>query len=156
MGFTSSTDYTVNSLGSFYGVYYGQLGIKMEPELLSYLTNDTIEGAKVTNLQKPEVKTVYDLEAYENLDSYDIYLSGASPLITIENQNAASEKELVIFRDSYTSSLAPLMIEGYKSITLIDLRYMSSDLLPEYVDFTNKDVLVIYSSLLLNSTAQLK
>ena len=156
MGFTSSTDYTVNSLDSFYGVYYGQLGIKMEPELLSYLTNDTIEGAKVTNLQKPEVKTVYDLEAYENLDSYDIYLSGASPLITIENQNAASEKELVIFRDSYTSSLAPLMIEGYKSITLIDLRYMSSDLLPEYVDFTNKDVLVIYSSLLLNSTAQLK
>ena len=156
MGFVSSEDYTVNSYSSFYGVYYGQLGIKMEPELLSYLTNKTIEDAKVTNIQKPEVTTVYDLEAYDSLDSYDIYLSGASPLITIENPNDHSGKELVIFRDSYTSSLAPLLIEGYKSITLVDLRYMSSDLLNDYVDFTGKDVLVIYSSLLLNSTAVLK
>ena len=156
MGFMSSENYTVNSLASFYGVYYGQLGIKMEPELLFYLTSETIESAKVTNLQKPEVTTVYDYEAYDSLDRYDIYLSGASPLITIENPNDTSGKELVIFRDSYTSSLAPLLIEGYKSITLVDLRYMSSDLLTDYIDFTNKDVLVIYSSLLLNSTAQLK
>ena len=72
------------------------------------------------------------------------------PLIEIQNQNAETKKELLIFRDSFGSSLAPLLIENYKKITLIDLRYISSDIVDNYIIFNDQDVLFIYSTLILN------
>lgn len=77
-------------------------------------------------------------------------MSGAVPLISIENPNAKTEKELLIFRDSFGSSIAPLLVENYKKITLIDLRYISSELLDNYIEFNNQDVLFLYSVLILN------
>ena len=35
----------------------------------------------------------------------------------------ATDRELVIFRDSFASSLAPLLMEQYAKITLVDIRY---------------------------------
>ena len=81
---------------------------------------------------------------------YDIFVSGATPLITIENPNAKNEKELLLFRDSFGSSLAPLLVENYRKITLIDIRYMSSKLLGEFIDFKDQHVLFLYSTVVLN------
>ena len=67
-----------------------------------------------------------------------------------ENPNAKIEKELLLFRDSFGSSLAPLLIENYKKITLIDIRYMSSKLIGEFIEFDNQDVLFLYSTVVLN------
>ena len=83
-------------------------------------------------------------------DKYDIYLSGATPIISIENPNAKTDKELLLFRDSFGSSLAPLIVENYSKITLIDLRYISSQLLENFIDFENQDVLFLYSTVVLN------
>ena len=56
----------------------------------------------------------------------------------------------MLFRDSFGSSIAPLLIENYRKITLIDLRYINSELLSEYVEFNNQDVLFLYSGVVLN------
>ena len=85
------------------------------------------------------------------MDKYDIYLSGAAALIEIVN-NSAPKKELIVFRDSYGSSLIPLLIEGYSKITVIDTRYISPKLLADYVDFNNKDVLFLYSVISINNS----
>ena len=85
-----------------------------------------------------------------------MFLNGATPLQTIENPNAATDRELVIFRDSFASSLAPLLCEQYCTITLIDLRYMVSGLVPQYVTFTNQDVLFLFSSWVVNESAMLR
>ena len=74
------------------------------------------------NLEETQNKTVttYNFETKEHgkvysentsADKYDIYLSGATPLITIENPNAHTKKELLLFRDSFGSSIAPLLID---------------------------------------------
>ena len=76
--------------------------------------------------------------------------------MTLENPNATSDKELVIFRDSYSCSLAPLLVEQYKTVTLVDLRYMMSSLLPQYVDFAGKDVLFLYNEQVVNHSEMLK
>ena len=60
------------------------------------------------------------------------------------------DKELLLFRDSFGSSLAPLLVENYKKITLIDIRYMSSKLLGEFIEFGDQDVLFLYSTVVLN------
>ena len=77
-------------------------------------------------------------------------------LITIENPNADSDDELIVFRDSFGSSIAPLWVEGYKKITLIDIRYLYSGMLGNYIDFENQDVLFLYSTLVLNHSETLK
>jgi hypothetical protein len=85
-----------------------------------------------------------------------MFLSGNQPIVAMKNPQAPNGKRLIIFRDSFASSLAPLMISGYEEIVLVDLRYISSDLLGEYIDFNNADVLFLYSTMLLNSSLAIK
>lgn len=140
-------DIPVN-IGEFYGTYYGQLGVKVNPDEMYILINDVIENCKTYNYETKKVGNIYDKN--DSRDKYDIYLSGATPLICIENPNANNSKELLIFRDSYASSLAPLLVQNYRKITLIDLRYISSTLLDNYIKFDHQDVLFLYSTLVLN------
>ena len=135
-------------VGDFYGVYYGQLGIKVSPDKMYILSNQNIENCITYNYETKKSGKIYDKKP--SSDKYDIYLSGATPLITIKNPNANNNKELLLFRDSFGSSLAPLLVENYSKITLIDLRYISSQLLDQYIQFENQDVLFLYSTLILN------
>lgn len=89
-------------------------------------------------------------------DHYNIFLNGPSSLIEIENNLISSDKELIIFRDSFGSSFAPLLIPFYKKITLIDLRYINMNIAKNYVDFNNKDILFLYSTLIVNNSFILK
>lgn len=150
---TSKIDYEEIEIGDFYGTFYGQIGIPVKPDKIKYLTNETIENCTTYNYEIKKESKVYDLEKYKkSADKYDIYLSGPTSLIEINNPKANNEKELILFRDSFGSSIAPLLIENYKKITLIDIRYIDSNLLEKYIDFKDQDVLFLYSSLILNQT----
>ena len=140
--------YDIVDKGNFQGSYYGQLALNIEPDRIHILTNDDIEDCITYNEETRKEGKIY--EESKTSDKYDIFLSGATPLITIENPNAKEEKELLLFRDSFGSSLAPLLLENYSKITLIDLRYMSSILLEQYIEFEDQDVLFLYSTVVLN------
>ena len=62
----------------------------------------------------------------------------------------------MIFRDSFGSAIAPLLVQGYKTVTLVDVRYISTSQLGAYADFAGKDVLFLYSTLVLNNSTALK
>ncbi|MGI6028379.1 MAG: hypothetical protein ACOX81_03080 [Candidatus Heteroscillospira sp.] len=125
-------------------------------ESVSWLTGTAIDAAEVENFQHPDVKTVYESARLDTKNPYDFFLSGATPLQTIRNSGADTDRRLIIFRDSFGSSIAPLLAGEYAEITLIDLRYMASSLLPQYVDFENADVLFLYSDALINNLLMLK
>lgn len=150
-----STKYTSNTLDGFYGGYYKQYALPMESDCLTYLTNPTIEQAIVRGIELKKPTSIYDPSKIDGMDGYDVYLHGAQSILTIENTTTTSDKELLIFRDSFASSLAPLLIDDYKKITLIDLRYINSSILEEYVEFKQQDVLILYSTLLVNNAASL-
>ena len=148
--------YEIQKLGDYYGVYYGQLQFKLDSDTIYYLTNDEIESATVYNYETKQKTKVYDMSRINALDKYDIFLSGATPLLEITNNKVKDSNELIIFRDSFASSLIPLLIEKYQKIIAVDLRYISSSLLENYIEFKNQDVLFIYSSSLLNNSFSLK
>ena len=85
-----------------------------------------------------------------------MFLGGISPIVTLTNPNAESQRELVIFGDSYSSSLAPLLCGEYRTVTIVDLRFIFSSLLPDLLTFTNQDVLFLYSDWILNNSAMLR
>ena len=140
----------------FYGVYYGQAALPMEPDEIRYLTNPTLEKCIVRNHETGAISKIYDMSKLTSRDLYDVFLSGAASVLTIENPNATSDRELIIFRDSFGSSLAPLLVQDYKTVTLVDIRYISSAYLEEVLDFHGQDVLFLYSTLILNSSNSLK
>ena len=157
MGIAISGEYECKTLEEeFYGVYFGQSALNLPGESLSYLTNAEIEQCRVFNYENNQWTGIYDLEKVKGKDMYDLFLSGPVSLLRIENSNAVTDKELVVFRDSFGSSLIPLLAEGYKTIYLADIRYIQSDFLSNFVDFTGKDVLFLYSSVVLNNSETFK
>ena len=140
----------------FYGVYYGQAALPMEPDELYMLESDLLDGCKVFNYETNKYTGIYDMQKLEGKDLYEIYLSGPVSLLQIENPNATTDKELIVFRDSFGSSMVPLLVQGYKTVTLVDVRYISSQMLDRFVDFHGQDVLFLYSTLVLNNSFMLK
>ena len=157
MGVELKAEYKEKSLrNDFYGVYYGQYALPFEADEIVYLTNDMLESVTVYDYENQKQISVYDMEKAFGRDPYEMFLSGSLPLISIENENASTEKELVVFRDSFGSSLTPLFAEGYKKITVADIRYIHPNMLEKYIEFTNQDVLFIYSTSLLNKSETIK
>jgi len=154
MGNDTTFNYKENKYSPFYGVYYGQAAINIEPDELIYLTNDDLDNVIVEDLEGNN--KLYDIDALDGMDSYDIFVGGATPFVKITNPNSNTDKELILFRDSFGSSIASLLVENYKSITLVDMRYMNMNLLKEKVEFKNKDILILYSTLIINDSSTLK
>lgn len=139
----------------FYGVYYGQSALPLESDRIHYLSNQILDTCKVYNVEEQKTTGIYNLDKLESHDMYEVYLSGAAPLLSIENSNAP-KRELIVFRDSFASSIVPLLAEGYSKITLADTRYIQPSMLGEYVDFSHADILFLYSTTMLNNSQTLR
>ncbi len=142
----------------FYGVYYGQAALPVAPDEIKYVTSDLLDQCIVTSYGtgSPKEAPLYNMEKAYGKDPYEMFLSGTEPLVTIENPGAATDRELILFRDSYGSSLAPLLAGSFAKITLVDIRYMQSNALGNYITFEDQDVLFLYSTVLLNNSLALK
>lgn len=159
MGTQLRSENTQNTLEHpFYGVYYGQLALPVKPDTLCYMTSDVLDSCVVTsyNTGMPVKKEMYDMEAATGRDPYEMFLCGSDPLVIIENPKAETDKELIVFRDSFGSSLVPLLAEGYAKITVVDIRYVQSAMLGNLVEFKGQDTLFLYSTLVLNQSTGLR
>ena len=157
MGVSPLSDYREEVITKpFRGVYCGQSALPLEPEEIRVLTSDLLDGCTVENLETGKTTKVYDMDKLDSRDLYDVYLSGATAFLTIDNPAAATDRELVVFRDSFGSSMIPLLLTDYRKVTVVDLRYIASDVLPSVLEFHGQDVLLLYSALILNNSASLK
>lgn len=151
----SGDRFTESMAGEFYGVLYGQAAMPAERDEMRYLQSDSTAEMKVTVIDTGKEGKIYDLEAFAGDDAYDLYLGGESAIIRIENPNAASERKLILFRDSFGRSMAPLLAEGYSEVVLVDLRWIRSAFLSNFTEVLaadeNTDVLFLYSAQVLNS-----
>lgn len=134
----------------FHGVYQSQSALAMEPDTLRCLTNEILSGVRVYDHETSRWSSLYDPAAAGGPDPYSLFLSGPKPLLTLENPASPNNRELLVFRDSFGSSLVPLLAEGYARITVIDLRYLAASRLDQLVSFHGHDVLFLYSAQVLN------
>ncbi|MGM9652791.1 MAG: DHHW family protein [Eubacteriales bacterium] len=154
---TADTVWTEHSFSPFYGVYCGQAALPLAADTLVYLTSPILDGCTVYNYETDKTGAVYDMDMLSGNDPYNVFLSGAAAILTVENPACENDRELVVFRDSFGSSVTPLLISAYSRVTLIDIRYVQSDFLGEFLDFSGADdVLFLYSTLVLNNSTMLK
>ena len=149
--------YQKASVGEFFGVYAGQIALPVKADMLSYMEIPGLEASYLNEKTlQYESGPVYDSDRFDGVDPYDLFLRGPQPIIVLEN-DSAPERELYLFRDSFGSSLAPLLASSYSKITVIDLRYINLMLLGTFIDFTpGSDVLFIYGSQIFNNPSVLQ
>jgi len=153
--------FTVKDLDRpFYGVFYRQVGVPVAPDTMRILQNDMLNDCIVTNYSDP-MRPVqigfHNLDGLAELkEPYDVYLYGFDTgTVVIENPNAKTDRELFLFRDSFGCSMAPLLVENYARVTVIDLRPFLPPMLlmmnGRAWDLSNADVLFMFSSQELNN-----
>lgn len=140
----------------FYGVYHGQAALPLPPDSISYLTSTVIDKMTAFDHQNSKAIPVFDESRLNDRDPYEAFLSGPLSLVTVNNPSNTNGKHLIMFRDSFGSSIAPLLCQGYSKVTLIDIRYINIDYLKDKVDFKNADVLFLYSTAVLNNSETIK
>ena len=140
----------------FYGVYYGQAALPMEPDTMYYLTNEVLENCTVTIHDSGTTAAVLDTTKLGSRDLYDVFLSGGAAVLEISNPAGQAGRELIVFRDSFGSSMVPLLVNDYETVWVLDTRYVNPAMLGNFVDFSGQDVLFLYSTLILNSSSALR
>lgn len=145
-------EYTKTKLEKpFYGVYYGQAALPIDPESIYLMENDVLKACTTFDKSTERTSQVYDMSKLESKDLYEVYLSGSnSGVMEINNPNGSPRNELVIFRDSFSCSMAPLLLKDYSKIILVDLRLADYNTISQYVQpKMGKDVLFLYSTTVL-------
>ncbi len=153
LGIPVGENYIRHTLEGFRGVYYGQSALSPQPDVLTYLSNSMLVNCTVYDYETGKTAGIYDREKFYGKDGYDVFLGGTKALLRIDNPAAETRRELVVFRDSFGSSMIPLLVQGYKTVYVVDIRYVSPDALGHYISTEGKDTLFLYSALILNQKA---
>ena len=141
----------------FYGAYAEKAGEPLVADTLRYLTGEVLDACTVYDYETDAQEPLYDLSAVETDTPYDLYLQGSRSLLRIDSPLSATDRTLVVFRDSFGSSLIPLLAESYRTIYAVDIRYLSSQMVGRFLSFDgSEDVLFLYSTLVLQNSRTMK
>ncbi len=147
-----SADWTQSTLGVFDGVYKAHSGYAMDADELVVMEHPLMQNAVVLNHETGEEEPFYIVEELESMDGYNVFLGGPASLLEITNPDALTDRELVIFRDSFGSSLTPLFVPYYSRIIVVDIRYITPSIIGDFVEFSGEgDAIFAYSTMMLNS-----
>lgn len=80
------------------------------------------------NVKYTEYDSMYFREFLNVKDKYSSFLGQNSPIVTIESDIPGNDRSLLIIKDSYAHSMVPFLAKEYSKITMLDLRYINSDL----------------------------
>lgn len=151
------TDDTLNALeGDFCGSFWGKTEEKLTPDTLGFLTNAVTDRCTVYDYETGKTVGIYDYEAAKTAP-YDLFLSGNKSLLRIDDPAAETGRTLIVFRDSFGSSLVPLLTPAYATVYVVDIRYLATDGLSRVVEFPDSaDVLLLYSATVLHNSITLK
>ena len=116
----------------FRGTLYSRtLDDRITPDSIDYYMLTSGEpSVKLTSINGTETKKYDSLYVRDYLDGKDKYSSftGSNvPIVTIES-DVDSDRSLLIIKDSYAHSLVPFLSKHYSKITMVDMRYINTDL----------------------------
>jgi hypothetical protein len=88
----------------------------------SFETYGQADGKYITT----QHESMFFPEFLQQKDKYAFFLGRLQPYVTIYT-GSSTGKKLLIFKDSYAHCLAPMLLEDYSEIRLVDLRSLVAD-----------------------------
>lgn len=143
-------DYVAETVSnSFNGTLYSKSGVR-------FIKSDTIESYKLGFNARCDVYSGGETKSYDSVyfdeyldvkDKYAYFLGTNQPIVTIyrdTDSDGDNAKKLLVFKDSYAHCMAPMLLENYSQVTLVDLRYFRQQL-NSVIDVADyDDVLFLY------------
>jgi hypothetical protein len=157
LGLEPVVDYEFEVLSDEYvGSEYGKAASWRVPlDTIELAHNDSLDAMRIRREETADRvvshDSVYVPPGPETVDLYDVFLGGLAPIIVITNDRAPSDEELVIFKDSYAHAIAPFLAQHYRTLTLVDLRYVQRQYVLDHVDFEGATTLFLYSTSVINT-----
>jgi hypothetical protein len=116
---------------SFYGTTWSAGGMKfVGPDRIEFWSIGNEDEFSVVADGK-ELNGFYNKDYLEKKDKYSAFLDGTHDVVTVSRKNGAERPTLVVFRDSFGSSLAPFLAQHF-DLVLLNLSSYRTD----YTDVT--------------------
>lgn len=130
-----------NVTDKFYGTLYSKVLDKKKKGDSIEIAENIPQCNVMINGKKSEI---YHMDKLKEKDKYQVFFGGNYGVVSIENNEANNDKNLLIIKDSYANSFTPFLLKDYKTIIIVDYRYFSGNL-QSIVESNNiTDVLVLY------------
>lgn len=88
--------------------------------------------------------TIYNSAALASKNKYEVFMGGNYSYVSIKT-TAQSEKNLLLFKDSYANTFVQFLLPYYRNIVIIDPRYYSDDCIKLLSEREITDVLFLYN-----------
>ncbi|HZW49252.1 MAG TPA: DHHW family protein [Bacillota bacterium] len=113
----------------FNGTLYSKSGVRfIEPDTMEAFQSNAVAGCSIVSDGAPVFyDSVYFKEYLDVKDQYSYFLGQNQPIVTLYG-NQATGKKLLMFKDSYAHCLAPMLLQHYDEIVLVDLRYINAEI----------------------------
>lgn len=124
----------------FYGTYFSKCKRAGTPPDTLTFYDIPVDSVTVDGVEKGGW---YDETLFEKRDKYGALLYGNGGLTVLKNEDGP--RKLLLIKDSYSNALAPLFLENYDAVYVVDLRSFPKGLeeLCRSENFT--DTLILYS-----------
>ena len=85
-------------------------------------------------------------KALEKKDKYTYFGGDNYPVVILKNENAATDREIVLAKDSFANVFAPFLTENFSTVYVLDQRYLKGKSVSDFVNENEKvtDVLILY------------
>lgn len=130
----------VREVEDFYGTYFSKCKkAGTEPDTLAFY-DIPVESVTIDGVEK---NGWYDEAGFATRDKYGALMYGNGGLTILKN--GGGDRKLLLVKDSYSNALAPLFLENYDEVYMVDLRSFPKGM-QELCETENfEDIIVLYS-----------
>ena len=122
----------------------GAFHVKDEIDIFVPKTPEGFEYvAEYGDIQKKSA-TIYNSEALFSKNKYEVFMGGNYSYVSIKT-TAQTDKNLLLFKDSYANTFIQFLLPYYRNIVIIDPRYYSDDCEKLIEERRITDVLFLYN-----------
>lgn len=112
----------------------------------SIYTFDTDANLSVNYVfENVQTDTLYNKKYLSEKDKYAMFLDNNHALIQITNNDINNDSNLLIIKNSYANCFVPLIVNHYKDVYVIDLRYFKSNVSNFIKENNIQNTLILYN-----------
>lgn len=139
-------DFTIETVTEqFSGTIQSKINLPVRPDQIDLYRPVQEPSWSVFYDGNPEPSlSLYSMEALHTRDKYRVFLDGNHGWTKIKNQESASNRRLLILKDSYAHTFAPFAALHFDETHMLDLRYFNGKVSQFCEKQQITDILVLY------------